>query len=855
MLCTTSLWAFHADDVPEDSTGYTYGLTVNDGQLLDHLGSDVPEVLYYATCGHQNFFLQTDRLSLVRNELNRQDSSLTLERVDLLFNGLDEEVEIAEGEPMYSKHFYYAHCPGGITDVPVVQDVTYYGVFEGVDLEVAVGRGLDYTWTIAPGTSPSIVQWKVEGAKSISLGENGELILETSIGDLVLAAPVAYEMNGDQAHPVSVQWNISGNLVGYTLGNYATANVVIINPQPDPMPDYDGGLSQRWTTYFEGQALDEVTYDLAFDEDEDELFAVGKTGSIGFPAQNGEDLYFNGPTDAFAAKFKPDRGIDWATYIGGNNDERAYTLAVNSDEDVYVAGVTKSPDFPDCPGCNNPVTPVAPNGIAGSMFWIRLTNDGIIDPFSNSFITTFTSQSPGGIEPRSMAVGKNGRVYLGGYADPSGVGGLPYISATNKYSHPFSSFAQTFTEAGFILGVDGNNTLFWTTAIGQTGHGQELNALAVDFLGNLYVLGDTDGFGGTPQSSPVSDYTVFGGSFPLVDPGTPGAYVEDNQGGFDYFIMKFDVQQRLVWATQFGGLQREERLPVVFHNHRGITVDALQNVYITGQTQSTALFPLVAPSDPSAYYQSTFGGGAWDAFIAKFDDDYSQEWCTYLGGNGNEAGIGISTRNSTEIWVTGGVSGGSASSFPTQQASGVYNPVYYQPNLAGPSDGFVARITPNGIMDYASLFGGAGSDYSYAVATSLLDDQMAIGGGGGSSDFPFKDIPGAADYYYDVHANGDAFVGNIVDLFCYYCQRKRAPEVDVSPAFTVSPNPAHDLLLLHNPRGMYLDQVSWHDLTGRQVQTQVLATDSAKVKLDISGLSPGIYWLRIGDQGLKVMVE
>ena len=79
-----------------------------------------------------------------------------------------------------------------------------------------------------------------------------------------------------------------------------------------------------------------------------------------------------------------------------------------------------------------------------------------------------------------------------------------------------------------------------------------------------------------------------------------------------------------------------------------------------------------------------------------------------------------------------------------------------------------------------------------------------------------------------------------------------------SPArtgFTVSPNPARDRLLLHNPQGVYLDQVTWHDLTGRQVQTQRLGTDAPEVKLDVSGLSPGIYWLRIGEEGVKVMVE
>jgi uncharacterized protein (TIGR03437 family) len=51
-------------------------------------------------------------------------------------------------------------------------------------------------------------------------------------------------------------------------------------------------------------------------------------------------------SDAFVAKVAPDGTVLWATYLGGSDRDAAVALAVDDQDNVYVAGNTSSPDFP-----------------------------------------------------------------------------------------------------------------------------------------------------------------------------------------------------------------------------------------------------------------------------------------------------------------------------------------------------------------------------------------------------------------------------------------------------------------------------------------------------------------------------
>ena len=105
--------------------------------------------------------------------------------------------------------------------------------------------------------------------------------------------------------------------------------------------------------------------------------------------------------------------------------------------------------------------------------------------------------------------------------------------------------------------------------------------IAVDGSGNAYVAGYTNST-----------------NFPTVNPLQPA-----NGGDFDAFVTKLNpTGSALVYSTYLGGSVTDYGL--------GIAADSSGNAYVAGYTNSTN-FPTVNPLQPA------YGGGAYDAFVAK----------------------------------------------------------------------------------------------------------------------------------------------------------------------------------------------------------------------------------------------
>jgi hypothetical protein len=355
-------------------------------------------------------------------------------------------------------------------------------------------------------------------------------------------------------------------------------------------------------------------------------YVSGETRSVDFPAVVGPDPDFNGDRDAFVVKVKANgTGLAYAGYVGGNDYELAYDIAVDTAGQAYITGGTFSNDgsFPVTVGPD-----LTHNG-GNDAFVVKVSADGTGLIYAG-FIGGANYDRCTGI-----AVDSAGNAYVSGgteapetsFPNGDGFGTLP------GYDRTYNGVGDAFVAK---VRADGAG-LAYATYIG--GNGSEgAYGIAVDSFGNAYVVGITDG-----------------GTFPV----TVGPDLTYN-GDDVVCVAKVNASgTALIYAGFIGGSGRDTSMK--------IAVDAQGYAYIAGATSSSqATFPATVGPD------LTYNGGspyAGDAFVAKVKPDGSGlVYAGYIGGADNDGGWGV---------AVGGARGGLVCGAPGEAARAV-------PGCAGP---------------------------------------------------------------------------------------------------------------------------------------------------------------------------
>ncbi len=289
-----------------------------------------------------------------------------------------------------------------------------------------------------------------------------------------------------------------------------------------------------------------------------------------------------------------------ATFLGGSDGvQTIYSMAVGADGSVYVTGYTKATDFPATEGAFSTTA-------AGS-------RDAFIAKFSADLSTLQAATFFGGSqsdEPRSLAVGADGSIYIAGI---TGSDDLPGTSGGFQPEHVVGRVGDDGFVARFSADL---STLQAATYLSGSNGGAEdrAYALAVAGDGSVYVAGYTD--------SP--DFPVTDGAYDTTHPADPD--VISPPGMVFVAHLSADLSQML--AGTFLGADEGGQ------SAYSIAVGAAGDVYVAGQT-GAADFPVTA----GAYDTVLNAGGSYsDLYIARFDADLKQLLsCTFLGGTDSES--------------------------------------------------------------------------------------------------------------------------------------------------------------------------------------------------------------------------
>ncbi len=165
------------------------------------------------------------------------------------------------------------------------------------------------------------------------------------------------------------------------------------------------GAGLVYSTYFGGSGYADWPWRIAVDRHGNAVI-VGVTASRDFPLVNAVQPAWGGSTwDGFVAKLSASGSeLVYSTFLGGNNYEEVRAVALDSDGNAYVTGMTRSSTFPTTLGAFQTnqgegrgfLTKLNPSG-SRLLYSTYLPGEGFavaVDSGGNSWITGTTSALP-----------------------------------------------------------------------------------------------------------------------------------------------------------------------------------------------------------------------------------------------------------------------------------------------------------------------------------------------------------------------------------------------------------------------------------------------------------------------------
>lgn len=352
-------------------------------------------------------------------------------------------------------------------------------------------------------------------------------------------------------------------------------------PQDGFVARLNANGSLAYATYLGGTDVD-TCLAIAVDHSGN-AYVGGETLSNNFP---GASFSVIQPTnrdghDGFVAKLGPGGvSLVYSTYLGGTAADLVTGLALDSGNNVYVAGTTLSPDFPATPGAYQ--TRCGSDGNCNGGF-----DDGFVTAIKADGASLLYSTFLGGSgtdDALAIAADEDGGVYLTGQ--------------TNSVNFPTSHANQGVVSGGydaFITRLDASGAKLVFSTYSGGAEDDIATGVALDAFKDAYITGRT-----------------LSRDFPTL------AAFQGSNGGLagsaDAFVTELSNTGFLVYSSYLGGSGNENSFSgnAALSALGGVAVDSGSRIYVAGNTSSGTGFPIAANA-----VQANHAGGLADAFVAR----------------------------------------------------------------------------------------------------------------------------------------------------------------------------------------------------------------------------------------------
>lgn len=257
-----------------------------------------------------------------------------------------------------------------------------------------------------------------------------------------------------------------------------------------------------FSTYL-GGGVDDELYDIAIDRNRN-IYVVGESISIqpAYPTAGALQPTNRGNIDAVVTKMNAaGTALTWSTFLGGDQRDTAYAVAVDASDNVHVVGKTASSNFP--------LANALQRELSGP-------NDGFVvklDAAGTSMIYGTLFGGNRNEDPFGAAVDRAGALYVVGTTDSQGI--APVDAAQPIPGGSADAFLVKYNPQGSQIQM--------MTYIGEIGADLGFG-VALDNSGRIFVAGTSSSSALTPTSNATQK--GFGGAtdgFVAIIDGSPGA--------------------------------------------------------------------------------------------------------------------------------------------------------------------------------------------------------------------------------------------------------------------------------------------------------------------------------------------
>lgn len=656
-------------------------------------------------------------------------------RMDVELVGANKNATVLrDGALSYYENYFLPGSPANGIQALTYGSITYKNIYPFIDWVLYIKNNkLEYDFIINPGGNVKDIKIRYNGVTDVVCTDD-HIIVKTPYGEITERNLKAYCRSSGK--PIAAIFKLKDNTLSFSLhGAHKLGkdnDAIVIDPVLE------------WGTYYGPDTSASPLYATASDYNAN-IYTCGMTFAASYDNIATTGSYqstYSGDEDAYLVKFDSSGHRLWATYFGGSGQDWGQALSCDHFGNVYMGGFTGSVDSIATPGCHQPALGGvnATNGFlakfnsSGQRIWATyyggnqsdeissvICDDNLNVYIAGSATSSFNIATPGSFEPTFVNPGtqyvagflaqfdtagvRNWGTYYEAYIGPTIDNVYSFQACTDGIDVFVSAWADgpdSVTTPGswqpvfggvtdaFVAKFNNLGNRIWATFYG--GPQQEVTgSIACDKTGYVYLLGATS-----------SDAAI----------ASPGCAQPLRAGAADAFLVQFDpVTGMRNWGTYYGGPANENV------NSSIIATNEAGSVYIVGGTES-----LTGIASAGAW-QTTYGGGDLDAFLAEYDPSGAQLWSTYYGGTGTDIACACAF-DGRNVYICG----------LTNSPNNIATPGSFDSTCNGDSlynKGFLAKFAPPGpgpILGPDSLCTGTSitlSDNYHGGTWSSSDTSLA----------------------------------------------------------------------------------------------------------------------------------